>query len=337
MAHVTATVSALQILPVLTAFEALALPLDRILEAAQLERRALAEPGARVSMESELKLWTAAVDASSEPALGLRVAQQLKPGATGTFEYMLRHSEDLEQLLERAVRFSRLTDDLSQVGWECREGVVYVTVSRLGNHPVPPAGTECTFAVAVATARTLYPGTDLIAVHFMHGCGAEPALYRKYFGCPVHFGAEQNRILFHERWLKQPAQNVDSQLGQVLEDHTAHLLSQLPSALDFVAQARRRLSALLAQGEASPETLAHTLHLSERTLRRRLATEGTSFQQLLDELRREQALARVMLDQFSLEQLADTLGFSDMSTFHRAFKRWTGQSPGRYREQMRRK
>jgi AraC-like DNA-binding protein len=72
-------------------------------------------------------------------------------------------------------------------------------------------------------------------------------------------------------------------------------------------------------------------------LRRRLSAEGTSFQQLLDELRREQALAHVANDQLSLEQLADTLGFLDMSTFHRAFKRWTGQTPGRYREQQKRK
>jgi AraC-like DNA-binding protein len=337
MVSLTATVSALQFLPVLAAFETLGLPLERILAAAQLERAALTLPGARVSLESEFKLWAAAVDASQEPALGLVVAQQLKPGATGSFEYMLRHSETLEQLLERAQRFSRLTDDLSQISWECREGVVHVTISRLGNHPVPPAGTECLFAVAIRTTRTLYPGTDPVAVHFTHTSKAPAALYRKHFGCPVHFGAEQNRILFHEVWLRQPAQNVDGQLGKVLEEHTAHLLSQRPTSLDFVAQAHQRLSVLLAEGQASPDALAHALHLSERTLRRRLSSEGTSYQQLLDELRREQALARVMLDQFSLEQLANTLGFSDMSTFHRAFKRWTGLSPGRYREQMRRK
>lgn len=325
------TVSALQIVPVVAAFEALGLPVERLLQEARLDRAQLSEPHARIPLTHEMRMWTLAVELSGDPAIGLKVAEQLRPGATGSFEYLLRNSETLEQLLERAARFGRLVDDLSRVTWECADGVATITLGRIGDHPVPPAGTECLFAVILSAMRTLYPSARPLAVEFAHATRGDVTLYRQQFGCPVRFSAGGNRILADEAWLKQPASNVDGNLGKVLEDHTAHLLAQLPNANDFVSIARQHMLHLLERGTLTLEALAHALHLSDRTLRRRLQHAGTSFQELLDELRRTQALARVVDESLSLEQLASALGFAEMSSFHRAFKRWTGSTPAKYR------
>lgn len=325
------TVSILQIAPIVSAFEALGLPVARILLEARIEPTSLADSSARVPLASEERMWNYAVELSGEPTLGLKVAEQLRPGATGSFEYLLRHSETLEQLLSRAARFSRLADDLAIISWECRDGVATITVARTAEHPVPYAGTECLFAVIASAARDLFPHRRPLEAHFEHTARADVATYRAVLGCPVRFAAGGNRILVPEAWLAEATSNVDGNLGKVLEQHNAHLLAQLPSLQDFLGLTRQHMRTLLERGELSLETLARALRVSERTLRRRLQGQGTSFQELLDELRRNQALLRVADETLSLEQLASSLGFAEMSSFHRAFKRWTGSTPAKYR------
>ncbi len=129
---------------------------------------------------------------------------------------------------------------------------------------------------------------------------------------------------------------ADPALSRVLEEHLTHVLEHLPLAHEdpFVQRARRMLAeALQRSADISLEQIARSLHMSERTLRRRLDEHGTSYKSLLDELRRELAFHYVSRTQQSFEETAARLGFADVSAFYRAFKRWTSATPAAYRAQ----
>jgi AraC-like DNA-binding protein len=159
--------------------------------------------------------------------------------------------------------------------------------------------------------------------------------YRERLGPHVSFGAAHNALVCDESALHGRAAAADGALSQILEDHTAHLLSLLPAPKTFADDARARLRTLLASGRAESHELARVLHVSERTMRRRLASDGTSYVSILDEVRQGFALAHAAHGQFTIEQVAEQLGFRDLSAFYRAFKRWTGTTPAKYRREQR--
>jgi AraC-like DNA-binding protein len=247
---------------------------------------------------------------------------------------MLRHSQNLAHLLARAQRSCGLMDDLAQVGLEVDGPLARISFARSGGYPVPAAGVESLFAIAFATGHSMWPEARATSVCFAHRRRADAEVYRARFGCPVHFEGATNGIAFAASWLDVSAQDSDPRLGRLLEVHSEHLLAQLPRPQGLVEDARAALRTGLAQGKATPDDLARALRLSDRTLRRRFAQVGTSYQALIDEVRHALALTLVLRRELSFSQMAEQLGFADTSTYYRAFKRWTGTTPREYQKQQ---
>jgi AraC-like DNA-binding protein len=112
-------------------------------------------------------------------------------------------------------------------------------------------------------------------------------------------------------------------------------LAELPEAAATTQRVRVLASRELSGGEPTAEHVASLLHMSRRTLARRLEQEGTSFRSIMDDLRRGLAERYLALDDLGMSEIAVLLGFSDPAAFHRAFRRWCGQSPSEYRREHR--
>jgi AraC-like DNA-binding protein len=331
------TVSMLLLALMLSGFEAMGLDADRILARAGLSREAIADPHARVSLEAYFRCWDAALDVSGDPALGLRVGGMLRVGSLGSFEYLLRNCESLSQVIERANEFMRLVADLVVLELRRDGDVAILRIYREGGYPSTPPEVHAFFAALVVVAhseslaRSGSPTARLSSVRFAHAAPADLEVFRRHFGCPVYFDQRHDEVSFPAEALARGPIRADGALARVLEEHARHLLEQLPDEDPLMRSARSELLKLIDTGKPSQASLAKALGMSERTLRRRLEAEGTTYNALLDGLRSDLARRYVTQTREGFEAIARRLAFADASAFFRGFKRWTGVTPAQFR------
>jgi AraC-like DNA-binding protein len=168
------------------------------------------------------------------------------------------------------------------------------------------------------------------------GCaGPQPSLMagiRHFFPCPVGFGQEVNYVTFSARHLEAPLIRDEADLSEFLKLAPYHIVIEPPASERSVTnRIREILGDDFRREMPSFEELTGLLNMSARTLRRRLEKEGTSYQRIKDNARRDVAISMLSRDGMTVSEVAEQVGFSDPSAFHRSFKKWTGQSPGSYR------
>jgi AraC-like DNA-binding protein len=171
-----------------------------------------------------------------------------------------------------------------------------------------------------------------IEVRFPHSAPENTSEHYRLFGCSVKFGRDRGELLFSRDLLEMPFLSADVNLQAILEAQVVAMLQKLPKSDAVTDAVRRYLAGELCNGEPTLEQIAPRLHMSARTLHRRLEDEGTSFRQILTEVRRELATRHLSERRLAIGEIAFLLGFSEPSAFHRAFKRWTGYAPLTYRE-----
>lgn len=328
------TMSTLNVIPVLDALERLGIDVLRILALAGITNEEVRAPNARVPAAFEFAFWDAIVEHTQDPMIGLRLADQIQVGALGAYEYLVRNSQTIRAAVEQANKFERLMDDLTRIRIIESEHEAALRHYREGGWPHSSYGSECLFGAIVRLGKMIMPDEPVLGVRFVHAANGDLRMYESHFGCPVMFNAPYNEIVIRRSALDRRVDNADPVLSRVLEEHLTHVLEALPTEHAFVQRARRLLGdALQRQADISLEQLARSLHMSERTLRRRLEEHGTSYKNLLDELRRELACHYVARTNESFEATGARLGFADVSAFYRAFKRWTSTTPAAYRTQ----
>lgn len=320
--------------PMLVALRAMDVDVEAICRRVGLSTVKLADPDARVAFESAIQLSVETADSIGDPAFGLHLAERYSPGVFGVLDYLAHSSSTLGEAITRLCRYNRLLQDAAETLLEIEAERAVVWQRVLGNVWLPPGVVENSMANLIVIGRQL-TGTSLtpIEVLFRHPTPDYAAEHERIFQAPVRFEAERDAVVLRAQDLSLPLTNADPGLCSILDRHARTLLEGLPRVARFSTRVRELCAGMLKDGNATAQRAAQKLQMSERTLRRRLKEEGTTFDALLDELRR--ALTHHYLDypNMSLEEIGLMVGYSEAGAFRRAFRRWYGMSPASYRRE----
>ena len=302
---------------------------------AGLELAALSDADARFPTEGVSLLWQLAVGRSDNPAIGLTNSSVVKQGSFDVVAYAMMSSANLLGTLERVVRYVDILSDAATLTIaDDREGHRLILELFGGKHPVPRQRFEYDLITLLSFFRWVI-NRDLrpLALELRFPPPADVQPYRDAFKCPLRFNAPVNALLFARADVTLPLPTANVELAGVHERIASEHLQRLDPA-QTCHRTRAVIIRHLQDGEPRRPKIAAILGMSERTLQRRLTAEGTSFQLLLDDTRRE--LGRHYLGQknVSLADVAYLLGFSNQSSFFRASRRWFGSSPRHYRVQL---
>ena len=316
--------------------DALGLDSAALCKQAGLDPQLMDDPNARYPLSATSRLWALAVQVSGDPAIGLRVSRFVSPTTFHALGYALVASGSLREVFERIVRYHPVVSDALKLELS-RKGERYRF--RLLQPPGSPApaleAIDAFAAIYVRTCRNRL-GRDYapLAVYLRRPEPVDPTPWHTVFRAPLFFGAEEDRLEFAARDFDSHLDDANPELAEHNETVLKRTLAQL-QPLTWERKVRAAIEAQLPDGEPSAERIAQALHLSVRSLQRHLADEGCRFDALLNDCRQNLALQHLRDPQCSLAEVSHLLGFADTSSFNRAFKRWTGMTPGQFREGLR--
>ena len=316
---------------VLKACEAANIDTDKLLKIADISRQTAEDPDGEVTFEQMRSFWHTAYKMSADPYLAMRAAEQIEIGDYKCLDYLTIHATTLGQSIENYCRYMLLVN--TWIGWDIDKGKDNVTLRmRPSAGVIPPPSYEFVFSALTIRSRFLTDENWAPAlVKFPFVTPPNPEIHRDFFNCEVQYEAPTGEYIVDiESWNKE-LPSGDEHLLQVLDEHARMLLANRPLPDDFIGKVKQEIIKDLHGGEATRDTIANRLNMSSRTLQRRLDEQGIAFANLLDDIRTELAKNKLQGSDLSLAEIGFLLGFSEQSSFTRAFKRWTGKTPLEYR------
>lgn len=286
----------------------------------------LAHPDARVRCEAYGTLFERAQRQRFTPNLALELAWRTPLGAWPLLDYLVATSDTVGAGVHHLSRYLRLTGD--PIGVDVREGDDVIRVDLSGLAP---------FAIEYDTAliaRHFRDETDgrfrLQAASFRHRPD-DPRAFAEALGCPLAIERDWDGLEIAPAMWQLPLRRRDPILRGLLERQADAILERLPSRTGVSAQVQHALAARVAAGDTSVAAVSRELAMSSRTLQRRLAEEQTNYQKLLDEARKQAAERYLAEGSLAIGEISYLLGYSEPAAFHRAFRRWYGETPEAFR------
>jgi AraC-like DNA-binding protein len=284
-----------------------------------------------VSTEELFALYRGLGQASRDPAIALKLGTEPRIERYDPIAIAAVSARSLRDALQRLARYKQLTCpeelQVAERGDDCRVQFRWL----LAQETEPPLLVDLCFAWVVGIARRGTGGLINPKRLELRGMTGNREMYEAHFGCPARFDARENTIVFAKADLDRPFLTHNADLFATVAPQLEAELEQALSSKAIAEQVKGILKRLLAGRRPGVEDVARELRLSSRTLQRRLAEDGATFQQLMQDARRE--LARHYLQHSSLElnETAYLLGYEDAHSFFRAFHDWEGSSPGQWR------
>ena len=328
------TISAGHFRSLMSAFERVGVDVGPVVATLGISPADLADPDGRIAADLAYTFFEDVAQLTGDDAFGLHTAEALPSGAFGIIEYVTRSSRDMREGLERLARYYGLVNERVQLELTVKDGIARFDIPSSVPNRIPRQLRELLVAALVLRGRA-FTGRDwpLRAVHFVGPAPSDLREHARIFRAPVLFGQKIEAIVFDASYLDQPYLTAEPALASMLDRHAQLLLAKLPASSGFLGDVRTAIAESLRGRDPSLDLTAERLHLSSRTVQRRLQEMGTSHQALVEAVRRDLAQRFLATGELSIGEMAYMLGFARASAFHRAFKRWTGTTPADYKSQ----
>lgn len=312
------------------------LDIQRVFQRCGIRAEHLEGRHVRTPHEAQGLFWQVLEDESGDPDIGLHIAEKMPLYKGQVLQYLFLSSQTFGDGLQRALNYQRLLSDASLATFhqEGDEASVRITSAsdkvRNLRHLAE--------SMLVGLMRFFRYVTDdqfvPVSVHFAHPEPENTDEHRRVYGCPVYFSCGENRIVFNSSVLEIPSLHAEPELLKLHEKLASEHIAKLERQ-DVVARVNRVIGEILETGQVNLEHVASRLEIKPRTLRTRLSEANTNFNQLLADYRCNLAKRLLAHTDESIDEIVYLTGFSEPSTFYRAFKRWTELTPIEYRNQKR--
>jgi AraC-like DNA-binding protein len=267
------------------------------------------------------------------PGLGLRVGRDQSPTQWGILGYAIMCCRNLRHMMAMVIKYHRIAASMAEFYFREEGEHAYLEVRPpVALHDALSTMVEEHLSAVLSGMRMLTGKRELspVEVRLSYAQPAHAALYREVFGCPVHFSRPSCTLVFERKVMDLPIKSSSFLSSQMAERICAMQLKRQYAEHDVVHRVRYLL---LEHTSTFPdaEAVAAILHMTSRTLRNRLHAQDTSFQAILDDVRRQLAMNYLEQTELTLDEICGLVGFNDASNFRRAFRKWTGRNPSAVR------
>jgi AraC-like DNA-binding protein len=305
---------------------------DEILEPLGLRRTILSNPHGLIAAASFARALEDAARLTGDDCFGLHFGTQYHPKNAGPLAYVVLNSPTMAAAFENTARYMRVHNEAAAVSFE-RDGRWAYLRHRL-DLPVEQCRQNAEFSLALGLGLIrLMVGSDWspAEVRFAHKPPPSSGEHSRIFGAPVRFECDTSAFVIEAEMCDRHVPAADPRLYPIMVRYLDRILESMPSEESVVSAVRKCIGELMRSGEPTLQKTANGLVVGPRTLQRRLGQCGVDFTDLVADTRRRFALQYLADRRHTLTEVAFLLGYSEVSAFNRAFKRWTGSTPSEYR------
>jgi AraC-like DNA-binding protein len=284
-----------------------------------------------VSTDEFFALYRGIAEASNDPGLGLKLGTEERIERYDPIKIAALSARSFRDAVERLSRYKQLTCPEKIRVLERKNESAVQFIWTLAHEKEPSFLVDVCFAWIIGIGhRGAGQRLNPKRVEFRRPPGNRE-MYEAHFGCPVKFRSDRDALVFRKADMDLPFVTYNAEMLAIVAPQLEAELAEQLAQKTFSEQAKAILKRLLAGHRPGIQDLARELHLSTRTLQRRLTQQGASFQRLLEEARRELARHYLLYSSVELSETAYLLGYEDSNSFFRAFHHWEGTSPGQWR------
>ncbi len=314
------------------------LDISSAIEAAGIDPLVLMNANGRIPGEQFQSLIKILLEKSEDPLMGLNSSLHVQPGSYSVLGYITMSCATMGDAIERIPTYERLVGDMGVTHIEQTKDSIFLnwhcayTDTLVRQHMIDNVLASWTNFARWLANQDASP-ERIFLERSTPSSKNEIKLYQDFFNCPIAFAQTKSGVELAKNLLKTPLRQPDLLLLKTLESHASQQINELESASgSFSLQVAHAIRKQLNMGQIRKELIADEFCLSPRTLQRKLVAEGTSYQDIVDEIRLDMAKQLLSDSKIAIQDIAYNLGFSDSGSFHRRFKQWTRQTPREFRE-----